>query len=65
MFGKAKCKLCGKKVRFAIRHLKNDHLDEFSKITKLDMSKIMKNILQNKIGLDKNIPLFVSNFKKD
>ena len=42
MFGKAKCKLCGKKIRFAIRHLKKDHLDEYSKITKLDMSKIMK-----------------------
>ena len=25
MFGKAKCKLCGKNVRFAIRHLKNEH----------------------------------------
>jgi hypothetical protein len=36
MFGK----LCGKKIRFAIRHLKKDHHDEYSKITKLDMSKI-------------------------
>lgn len=42
MFGKAKCKLCGKEIRFAIRHLKNDHFDEFQKITKLDMPKIMK-----------------------
>jgi hypothetical protein len=45
MFGKAKCKLCGKKIRFAIWHLKKDHHNEYSKITKLDMSKIMKNIL--------------------
>jgi hypothetical protein len=42
MFGKAKCKLCGKEARFAIRHLKNEHFDEFQKITKLDMLKIMK-----------------------
>jgi len=42
MFGKAKCKLCGKEIRFAIRHLKNEHFDEFQKITKLDMPKIMK-----------------------
>lgn len=42
MFGKTKCKLCGKQIRFAIRHLKNEHLDEFQKITKLDMPKIMK-----------------------
>ena len=27
MFGKAKCKLCGDNVRFAIRHLKEKHPD--------------------------------------
>jgi hypothetical protein len=42
MFGKAKCKLCYKEVRFAIRHLKNEHQQEFDKLTKLDMPKIMK-----------------------
>ncbi|MGI0050699.1 MAG: hypothetical protein ACRD8K_03085 [Nitrososphaeraceae archaeon] len=42
MFGKAKCKLCHKDVRFAIRHLKNEHQEEFKKLTKLDMPKIMK-----------------------
>ena len=42
MFGKAKCKLCHKEVRFAIRHLKNEHQQEFAKLIKLDMPKIMK-----------------------
>ena len=28
MFGKAKCKLCHKVVRFAIRHLKKEHQQE-------------------------------------
>jgi hypothetical protein len=42
MFGKAKCKLCHKEVRFALRHLKNEHQQEFDKLTKLDMPKIMK-----------------------
>jgi predicted DCC family thiol-disulfide oxidoreductase YuxK len=42
MFGKAKCKLCNKEVRFVIRHLKNEHLQEFQKLTNLNMSKIMK-----------------------
>ena len=42
MFGKAKCKLCDKEVRFVIRHLKKEHLQEFQKLTNLNMSKIMK-----------------------
>ena len=42
MFGKAKCKLCHKEVRFALRHLKNEHQQELDKLTKLDMPKIMK-----------------------
>ncbi len=41
MFGKAKCKLCDKEVRFVIRHLKKEHLPEFQKLTNLNMSKIM------------------------
>jgi hypothetical protein len=42
MFGKAKCKLCDKEVRFAIRHLKNEHPQEFQKLNNLNISKIMK-----------------------
>ena len=42
MFGKAKCKLCDKEIRFAIRHLKNEHFDDFQKITKMNMPQIMK-----------------------
>jgi hypothetical protein len=42
MFGKAKCKLCDKEVRFALRHLKIEHFGEFQKLTNLNMSKIMK-----------------------
>lgn len=42
MFGKAKCKLCGKKIRFAIRYLENEHFDEFQKITKINMPHLMK-----------------------
>lgn len=42
MFGKAKCKLCGGNVRFAIRHLKEKHpevLEDRDEI-RLNMSKI-------------------------
>ena len=44
MFGKAKCKLCGDNVRFAIRHLKEKHPDvlEDRDVIKLNMSKIME-----------------------
>ena len=42
MFGKAECRLCGEKVRFALRHLKTKHPDEYEKVTRLEMSKIMK-----------------------
>jgi hypothetical protein len=42
MFGKTRCRLCHKEIRFAIRHLKKEHLEEFLKIKKLDMPKIMK-----------------------
>jgi hypothetical protein len=44
MFGKAKCKLCGDNVRFAIRHLKEKHPEvlEDRNVIKLNMSKIME-----------------------
>lgn len=44
MFGKAKCKLCGDNVRFAIRHLKEKHPEvlEDRDVIKLRMSKIME-----------------------
>ena len=42
MFGIAECRLCGENVRFALRHLKTKHQEEFEKVTHLQMSKIMK-----------------------
>jgi predicted DCC family thiol-disulfide oxidoreductase YuxK len=44
MFGKAKCKLCGNEVRFALRHLKQKHTEllDDKDIAKLNMSRIMK-----------------------
>lgn len=44
MFGKAKCKLCGNEVRFAIRHLKQKHAEllDDKDMAKLNMSRIMK-----------------------
>jgi hypothetical protein len=44
LFGKAKCKLCGDDVRFALKHLKERH-PESSKdidVINLKMSKIME-----------------------
>ena len=41
MFGKAKCKLCGESVRFALRHLKQKHSNIYDKeITKMKMPNI-------------------------
>jgi predicted small metal-binding protein len=44
MFGKAKCKICGEKIRFALRHLRQKHpetlIDE--DISNLRMENIMK-----------------------
>ena len=48
MFGKAECRLCGENVRFALRHLKTKHQEEFEKVTHLQMSKIMKKYLIKK-----------------
>ena len=44
MFGKAKCKLCGQSVKFAIRHLKQQHPETLGDkdIEKLKMENIMK-----------------------
>ncbi|MFB5598709.1 MAG: hypothetical protein ACE5SW_00580 [Nitrososphaeraceae archaeon] len=42
MFGKAECRLCGENVRFALRHLKTKHPEEYEKVTRLQMSKIMR-----------------------
>jgi hypothetical protein len=44
MFGKARCKLCGNNVRFALRHLKEKHpetLDD-KDVIKLNMLRIME-----------------------
>jgi hypothetical protein len=43
VFTKAKCRLCGDNVRFALRHLKQKHSDLYNKeITKMKMAKIME-----------------------
>jgi len=43
VFAKAKCRLCGDNVRFALRHLKQKHSDLYdSEITKMKMAKIME-----------------------
>jgi hypothetical protein len=43
MFGKAKCKLCGDSVRFALRHLKQKHLNIYdNEVTKMKMANIME-----------------------
>jgi hypothetical protein len=52
MFGKAKCKLCGNSVRFALRHLKEKHPETLKDrdVVKLNMSKIMEKFSNNTIG---------------
>ena len=44
MFGKAKCKLCGDNVRFALRHLNEKHPETLkdTDVIKLNMSRIME-----------------------
>ena len=44
MFGKTKCKLCGQRVRFALRHLNQKHPEilEDKDVVKLKMENIMK-----------------------
>jgi hypothetical protein len=48
MFGKAKCKLCGDSVRFAIKHLKEKHPETLANgdVAKLKMSRIMEKYFQ-------------------
>jgi hypothetical protein len=44
MFGKAKCKICGQIIRFALRHLKQKHPETLNDrdIVKLRMDNVMK-----------------------
>ena len=44
MFGKAKCKLCGDSVRFALRHLREKHPGNLKDrdVIKLNMSRILE-----------------------
>jgi hypothetical protein len=44
MFGKAKCKICGKNVRFALRHLRQKHPEILNDqdIVKLRMDNVMR-----------------------
>ena len=44
LFDKAKCKLCGDNVRFALRHLKENHPETLKdlEVMKLNMPKIME-----------------------
>ncbi|HEY7227862.1 MAG TPA: hypothetical protein VH481_07035 [Nitrososphaeraceae archaeon] len=44
MFGKAKCKICGQNVRFALRHLRQRHPEILNDqdIVKLRMETVMR-----------------------
>lgn len=42
MFGKARCRLCGDEVRFALRHLNEKHPEAFAQARTLKMPQIMK-----------------------
>lgn len=42
MFGKAKCKLCGSSVRFALRHLSENHPEVYANARKMKMPDIME-----------------------
>jgi hypothetical protein len=44
MFGNAKCKICGKNVRFALRHLRQKHPEILNDqdIVKLRMDNVMR-----------------------
>jgi len=50
MFGKAKCKICGQKVRFALRHLKQKHPETLNDqdIVKLRMDNVMRKYFTEK-----------------
>ena len=44
MFGKARCKLCGDDVRFALRHLKQKHSEVLADkdVAKLNMWRVLQ-----------------------
>jgi hypothetical protein len=44
MFGKAKCRLCGDEVRLALKHLRDKHIEIYSREVagKMKMSDVMK-----------------------
>lgn len=43
MFGKAKCKICGDEVRFALKHLRDKHEDVLERDLKtMKMQRIVK-----------------------
>ncbi len=43
MFGKARCRLCGDRVRFVLRHLRQKHPEAMDTDTaKMTMEKIVK-----------------------
>jgi hypothetical protein len=43
MFGKARCRLCGDRVRFVLRHLRQKHPEAMdADIAKMTMEKIVK-----------------------
>ena len=44
MFGKARCRLCGDKVRFVLRHLKEKHPEALNgtNADKMTMEKLIK-----------------------
>jgi len=48
MFGKAKCKLCGDSVRFALRHLREKHPEILKDrdVLKLNMSRILEKFFE-------------------
>jgi hypothetical protein len=48
MFGKAKCKLCGDSVRFALRHLREKHPETLKDrdVIKLNMSRILEKFFE-------------------
>ena len=41
MFGKARCKTCGDKVRFALKHLSEQHPEIYASAKTMKMPKIM------------------------
>lgn len=48
MFGKARCRLCGDEVRFALKHLRDKHTDTFeSDVRAMKMHDIMKKYFED------------------